>query len=168
MHGWAWIDEGPSNTKHTRPMFNYNYTMTPHMFCPHLPQMYQNNHAMCRFQHQACVDFNKPWVLDWQNTACSFHVSCILCRLWYSWHLSAPKWDSPSAMCYLTNQWITYNLPIYIIDAHIYWHISGVFPRWDSPSAHVIWPINELLITCQLKWGYLYNFQLYVFIGCTC
>ncbi len=70
-----------------------------------------------------------------------YRVSCILCRLWHNWHLSEvfSGWDSPSAMCYLTNQWIVYNLPIDLIDAQAlskailtpFWG----FPRWDIPSA---------------------------------
>ncbi len=31
-------------------MFNYYYTMTPHILCSNSPQIHLNNHAMCRFQ----------------------------------------------------------------------------------------------------------------------
>ncbi len=41
-------------------------------------------------------------------------------QLCNNWHLSGvfAGWDSPSAMCYLTNQWIAYKLPIDLNDAH--------------------------------------------------
>ncbi len=71
----------------------------------------------------------------------SYRVSCIPCRLWQNSHLFRvfPGWDSPSTRFYLTNQRIAYNLPI-------------DFNNW---------------CTC-VKWGYLYHFLLYMFIGCTC
>ncbi len=34
-------------------MFYYNFTMIPHLFCSNLPQIHQNKHTMCRFQHRA-------------------------------------------------------------------------------------------------------------------
>ncbi len=35
------------------------------------------------------------------------------------WHISrvVPGWNSPTAMCYLTNEWIAYILTIDLIDA---------------------------------------------------
>ncbi len=51
----------------------------------------------------------------------------------------SPLWDSPSATCYLTNQWIPYNLPIDLINAQILSEAiltsSRIFSSWDSSSA---------------------------------
>ncbi len=55
--------------------------MTPHIFCSYLPQIEQNNHAMYRFQHLACVDFKQPCALDSQNTAPSLQLTAFHCMI---------------------------------------------------------------------------------------
>ncbi len=50
-----------------------------------------------------------------------YRVSCILCsseQLTPFWGFPL-GWDSPSDMCYLMNQWITYNLPIDLLDGQV-------------------------------------------------
>ncbi len=92
------------------------------------------------------------WLSQLLTCIVMYRVSCILGRLWHNWQLSVPlpppclpRSDSPSAMWYLTNQWIIYNLPIDIINA-LSWAI--LTPFWVfflySPSACVIWLISEL------------------------
>ncbi len=34
-----------------------------------------HSHWMCRCQHLACVDFNKPWARNSQNTVCSLQLT---------------------------------------------------------------------------------------------
>ncbi len=43
-------------------------------------------------------------------------------QLCNNWYISGcfTRWDSPSVMCYLINQWIVYNLPIDLIDAQVF------------------------------------------------
>ncbi len=53
----------------------------------------------------------------------------------------SPVCDSPSDMCYLANQWIAYNRPIYLIDAHAL--SAKKTPYYDFPS--VGFPICHVL-----------------------
>ncbi len=73
-------------------MFNYNYAITPFPFCSKLPQIHQNNHAMCRSQHLAYVDFNKPWALDSQNTAWSLQPTACHCTITNHTRLPISEW----------------------------------------------------------------------------
>ncbi len=48
----------------------------------------------------------------------SYRVNCVLCScVTLTPFLGFPRWDSLAAMCYLTNQWITDDLPIDLINA---------------------------------------------------
>ncbi len=64
-------------TKHRQPMFNYNYTITPHLFCSNLPQIHKNNPAMCRFQQTISTRFTKHSIFI--NTACSLQLTAYHC-----------------------------------------------------------------------------------------
>ncbi len=59
--------------------------------------------------------------LVWHILRCivSYRISCDSIDTFLGFR--HPPWvGSPSAMCYMTNQWITYNLPIDLIDAQAF------------------------------------------------
>ncbi len=96
-------------TKHRQPMFNYYYTMTPHILCSHSPQIHLNNHAMCRFQF---LPYSMHRFQQTMSTRFALNVSSStpgMCRFQQTMSMKLTKHSM-----FIT----THNMPLYILYLH--------------------------------------------------
>ncbi len=75
-------------TKHRHPMFNYTYTMTPHLFGSYLPQIHQNNHVMCKVPTPGMCRFQQ--IMSTRFTQQSLFITtchCIIININFLFHI---------------------------------------------------------------------------------
>ncbi len=97
---------------------------------------------MCRFQHLACVDFNKPWAQNSQNTACSLQLTachCIIDNYIHFFHII-------KMICAIAN--------VIII-------LLRLTPYCTSTKFHYLFNFTIFSISLSIQFHYLFNFTIY-------
>ncbi len=94
------------NSCHMLVCIDFNKTWTLH------------SHWMCRFQHLACVNSNKPWAGNSQNTACSLQLTECHCIIACTPLHTGVWFGTLNGLSSLPNVFPYYNMQTHYNNAH--------------------------------------------------